>query len=65
MLSHHNFLRIAEAVGEQAQAFEDEKQYLFLPLAHVFGKVCELTSVYLGVPTAIDGDIGTPCRTDG
>ena len=57
MLSHHNFLRIAEAVGEQAQAFEDEKQYLFLPLAHVFGKVCELTSVYLGVPTSIDGDI--------
>lgn len=57
MLSHENFLRIAEAVGEQAKSFEEEKQYLFLPLAHVFGKVCELTSVYLGVPTAIDGDL--------
>ena len=28
-----------------------------LPLAHSFGKVCELIAVSLGVPTAVEGDI--------
>lgn len=31
-------------------------QYLFLPLSHAFGRVCELIAVHLGVPTAVDGD---------
>ena len=57
MLTHGNFLQIAKGVDDLAQHYHDEKQLLFLPLAHVFGKVCELTSVYLGVPTAIDGDL--------
>jgi long-chain acyl-CoA synthetase len=36
----------------------DDAQYLFLPLSHSFGKVLALVAVQLGVPTAVDGDLG-------
>ena len=57
MLTHGSFLAMTQAVEDRSKNYQDEKQLLFLPLAHVFGKVCELTSVYVGVPTAIDGDL--------
>lgn len=33
-----------------------DKQFLWLPLAHVFGKILEVVAIRIGVPTAIDGD---------
>lgn len=59
MLSHDNWVYQAEAItgtlGGHLQ--EGDAQYLFLPLAHSFGKVCELIAVALGVPTAVEGDV--------
>ena len=37
---------------------QDDVQYLWLPLAHVFGKVLEVTQpVRIGFATAIDGRV--------
>ena len=36
---------------------EDDLQYLWLPLAHVFGKVLLTLPLQIGFPTAIDGRI--------
>ena len=36
---------------------EDDLQYLWLPLAHVFGKVLLALPLQIGFPTAIDGRI--------
>ncbi|MEQ1502642.1 MAG: long-chain fatty acid--CoA ligase [Myxococcota bacterium] len=59
VLAHGNWLFQAEAmratVGRTLRP--GDEQYLFLPLAHSFGKACELVAVELGVPTAIDGDL--------
>ena len=59
MLAHDCWLFQAEAlrgsVGTDRRP--DDVQYLFLPLAHSFGKICELVAVDLGVPTAVNGDI--------
>ena len=34
-----------------------DKQFLWLPMAHSFGKVLEAIVIQLGIPTAIDGRI--------
>jgi long-chain acyl-CoA synthetase len=34
-----------------------DKQFLWLPLSHSFGKVLEVSSIRIGIPTAIDGRI--------
>ena len=39
MLSHGNFLSLTGGIDELAKHYGDEKQLLFLPLAHVFGKI--------------------------
>ena len=65
MLTHGNFLSLTGGIDELAKHYGDEKQLLFLPLAHVFGKICEMTSLYLGVPTAIDGDLDRLVETLG
>lgn len=57
MLVHDCFMSIAESFASQVDPLPDDKQYLFLPLAHVYGKVCELVAVYMGVVTAVDGRI--------
>jgi long-chain acyl-CoA synthetase len=58
ILTHDNWVFQAEALGETVAPHvrDDDVQYLFLPLAHAYGKVVELVAVALGVPTAIDGD---------
>jgi long-chain acyl-CoA synthetase len=59
MLAHDAWAYQAEAItaslGQELQP--GDKQYLFLPLAHSFGKVCELIAVAVGAPTAIEGDL--------
>ena len=57
VLTHGSFLEISKRVEVLVELGDDEMQLLFLPLAHVFGKVCELIALYLCVPTAVDGDI--------
>lgn len=59
VLTHDNWLMQAEAVDTEITPHQrrGDKQYLFLPLAHSFGKICELMAVVTGVPTAIEGHI--------
>ncbi|MCB9699372.1 MAG: long-chain fatty acid--CoA ligase [Alphaproteobacteria bacterium] len=59
VLAHDNWLMQADAVEKDLGPHQrpGDKQYLFLPLAHSFGKICELMAVVTGVPTAIEGRI--------
>lgn len=36
---------------------EDDLQYLWLPLAHAFGKVMEVSQLHIGYTTAVDGRV--------
>lgn len=58
-LVHSNWLYVAESVGSLSHDLlsDDDLQYLWLPLSHVFGKVMEMGQVRLGFPTAVDGDV--------
>jgi long-chain acyl-CoA synthetase len=48
-----------EGVAVQATGLltPDDLQYLWLPLAHAFGKVLLTTQLAIGFPTAVDGDV--------
>lgn len=47
--------------GESLEALNimstDDKQFLWLPMSHSFGKVLETLIIQIGVPTAVDGRI--------
>jgi len=55
MLTHDNWLFEAEAIADVGVLQPDDKQLLFLPLAHSFAKVLEVAFIRTGVATAIDG----------
>jgi len=55
MLTHDNWIFEGESIAELNILGPTDKQLLFLPLAHSFGKVLEMTFIRLGVATAIDG----------
>jgi long-chain acyl-CoA synthetase len=57
MLTHDNWLFEAETIADLSILGPTDKQLLFLPLAHSFGKVLEVAFIRLGVATAIDGVI--------
>jgi long-chain acyl-CoA synthetase len=57
MLTHDNWLFEAETLADLSILGPTDKQLLFLPLAHSFGKVLEVLFIRLGVATAIDGVI--------
>ena len=57
MLTHDNWIFEGESIAELNILGPTDKQLLFLPLAHSFGKVLEMTFIRLGVATAIDGVI--------
>jgi long-chain acyl-CoA synthetase len=57
MLTHDNWVFEAETIAGLNMLRPTDKQLLFLPLAHSFGKVLEVAFIHLGVPTAIDGVI--------
>ena len=56
-LTHDNWVYEAEAIDELGILGPDDVQYLWLPLAHSFGKVLEVAQLKIGFPTAIDGRV--------
>jgi long-chain acyl-CoA synthetase len=57
MLTHDNWLFEADIIGDIGVLKPDDRQFLFLPLAHSFAKVLEVAFIRAGVATAIDGII--------
>ncbi|HKI06745.1 MAG TPA: long-chain fatty acid--CoA ligase [Thermoanaerobaculia bacterium] len=57
MLTHDNWLFEAESIADLGVLKSDDKQLLFLPLAHSFAKVLEVAFIRTGVATAIDGSV--------
>jgi long-chain acyl-CoA synthetase len=56
-LTHGNWVYEGEALVETGILKQSDLQYLWLPLAHSFGKVLESAQIAVGFPTAIDGRI--------
>ncbi len=58
-LVHANWLYVADSMASLGGDLltEDDLQYLWLPLSHVFGKVMEMGQVRQGFPTAVDGNV--------
>jgi long-chain acyl-CoA synthetase len=56
-LTHDCWVFEGKAIDDMGLLREDDLQYLWLPLAHSFGKVLEAAQVRIGFPTAIDGRI--------
>ena len=56
-LLHESWTHLAAAVDAIDILGESDKQYLWLPLAHVFGKMLLTLPLQMGFPTAIDGRI--------
>ncbi len=48
VISHGNMRALVEAVAETGLVAEDERSYLFLPLAHMFARMIQLVSVHFG-----------------
>lgn len=57
MISHDSWIFESEAIDKMGFITPADKQFLFLPLAHVFAKIMQVIFIRLGVPTAIDGSI--------
>lgn len=55
-LTHDNWVFEGEA-SATLPVSPDDKQFLWLPMSHSFGKVLEVLIIQVGVPTAIDGRI--------
>ncbi|MFG2557991.1 AMP-dependent synthetase/ligase [Streptomyces sp. NPDC048496] len=56
-LPHDNWSYMAKATVATGLITEDDVQYLWLPLAHVFGKVLTSGQIEVGHVTAVDGRI--------
>ena len=56
-LVHNCWCYIAEAIVETGLMSSKDKQYLWLPMSHSFGKMLECVVIAIGCPTAIDGRI--------
>ena len=54
-LTHDSWIFEGEAMDALGIMSPSDKQFLFLPLAHSFGKVLEVAIIRIGIPTAIDG----------
>ena len=57
MLNHSCWIYEANAIAEINCLRGEDKHYLFLPLAHSFGKVLAMGSVRVGTPTVVNGDV--------
>lgn len=57
MLTHDCWVYEGEAIDSLGLITPADKQFLFLPLAHSFAKVLEISCIRIGVPTVVDGDI--------
>jgi len=56
-LLHDSWVYMAEALDETGLFSPEDKQFLWLPLSHSFGKVVLTATVGANVPTAVDGRI--------
>lgn len=56
-LPHDCWSYMAKAIAQTGLVTRDDVQYLWLPLAHVFGKVLTAAQVEVGHVTAVDGRI--------
>jgi len=56
-LTHDCWVYEAEAIDSLGLLRPDDVQFLWLPLAHSFGKVLEVAQIKIGFSTAIDGVI--------
>ena len=56
-LTHDCWVYEGKGIDDLGIIHEDDLQYFWLPLAHVFGKVLEAAQIRIGFPTAIDGRI--------
>jgi len=56
-LLHSSWTYEGAAVAAQRDLTADDLQYLWLPLAHVFGKVLLGAQLAVGFPTAVDGRV--------
>ncbi|WP_318203601.1 long-chain fatty acid--CoA ligase [Streptomyces sp. SCL15-4] len=56
-LPHDNWAYMAKAIAATGLVTIDDVQYLWLPLAHVFGKVLTSGQIEVGHVTAVDGRV--------
>ncbi|WP_406000946.1 AMP-dependent synthetase/ligase [Streptomyces sp. NBC_00829] len=56
-LPHDNWAYMAKAMAATGLIGKDDVQYLWLPLAHVFGKVLTSGQIEVGHVTAVDGRV--------
>ncbi|WP_415950282.1 AMP-dependent synthetase/ligase [Streptomyces sp. KLOTTS4A1] len=56
-LPHDNWSYMAKAIAQTGLCGPDDVQYLWLPLAHVFGKVLTSGQIEVGHVTAVDGRV--------
>ncbi|MEV8412969.1 AMP-binding protein [Streptomyces niveus] len=56
-LPHDNWSYMAKAIAGTGLITKDDVQYLWLPLAHVFGKVLTSGQIEVGHVTAVDGRV--------
>ena len=56
-LPHDCWLFEIESIGSLNLLGPSDLQFLWLPLAHVFGKVCVTLGIGFGFPTAVDGRV--------
>jgi long-chain acyl-CoA synthetase len=56
-LIHDCWLYVSEALMEVNIMSTEDKQFLWLPLSHSFGKMLEVIVIAIGIPTAVDGEI--------
>jgi long-chain acyl-CoA synthetase len=56
-LPHDNWAYMAKAIAATGLVGADDVQYLWLPLAHVFGKVLTSGQIEVGHVTAVDGRV--------
>jgi len=56
-LTHDCWCYEGLAMAQIGTLVPEDKQYLWLPLSHSFGKVLEVAILQVGLPTAIDGRI--------
>jgi len=56
-LPHDNWSYMAKAIAATGLVTQEDVQYLWLPLAHVFGKVLTSGQIEVGHVTAVDGRV--------
>ncbi|WP_210589644.1 long-chain fatty acid--CoA ligase [Streptomyces sp. GESEQ-35] len=56
-LPHDNWSYMAKAIAATGLVYPEDVQYLWLPLAHVFGKVLTSGHIEVGHVTAVDGRV--------